>query len=274
MARLIFLFVMLLSGACATKKASRNEEILTVAMRNQLFNTQGVMQNLFDEKDPMFLSLEKNKCIDNWASEVFSLRKKLRSVKTDKEKFNIFLKLGNCHNYIKDFGQSIYYYNIVLGSKFLTPKISSIINFNLAQMYELSGQGVLAFSLYKESLRLNSKNNLARLKIGILEYQQGEFVASNQHFNKLKTKFPQSEILKFLIGVNYYHMNKLNSLKNKVLNGLDEKSLSSVLLVMARDLSMKNKQKQILVDLKNLDVNYKLHLEFKDHLFNRFGIVK
>jgi tetratricopeptide (TPR) repeat protein len=256
--------------SCATTK-SRDEETLTVTMKNNLYSSQDKFENILKTNDPVFLSLKKNTCINNWGKEVFALKKKLRTIKKTSEKVDVWFKLGNCYNYVKDTERVIYYYDLVQGSGTKDTKLLSIIYFNMGQIYELNGQNSLAYSYYENAYKNDDPSSLSLFKLAILELKQREFRLSIKYLNILYKRYPKSNLVNFLIGVNYFHLNEKSAVINKVLPRLDEKSVSKVLLAMALDLSEGMKKKSLEADLSNLEVVFSMHQEFKQYLLGRLG---
>ena len=256
--------------SCASTK-NKNEEPLSVSMKNNLYSTQDKFENILKTKDPIFLSLKKNTCINNWGKEVFLLKKKLRTIKKNSEKTEIWFKLGNCYNYVKDTERVIYYYDLVQGSGTKDTRMLSVIYFNMGQIYELNGQHSLAYSYYENSYKNDDPSSLSLFKLAVMEFKQREFRLSIKYLNILNQRFPKSNLVNFLIGVNYFHLNKKTVLINKVLPRLDEKSESKVLMAMALDLSEEKINKSLEADLKNLEVEFSMHQEFKQYLLGRLG---
>ncbi|MCB0745260.1 MAG: hypothetical protein KDC67_15230, partial [Ignavibacteriae bacterium] len=100
-------------------------------------------------------------------------------------------------------------------------------------------------------------------------FEQAEYTISNQYLFKLQRYYPQSNLVNFLIGVNYFHLGKKAKVLNKVLNKLDEKSASRILLAMARDYSAHKNLKNLEADLKNLELNFPIYKEFKSYLLKQ-----
>jgi hypothetical protein len=141
----------------------------------------------------------------------------------------------------------------------------------MGQIYELNGQHSLAYSYYENSYKNDDPSSLSLFKLAILELKQREFRLSIKYLNILHKRYPKSNLVNFLIGVNYFHLNEKSAVINKVLPRLDEKSVSKVLMAMALDLNEDKKKKSLEADLSNLDVVFSMHQEFKQYLLGRLG---
>lgn len=270
MARIILILGFLALASCASNK-KKDEMAMTIAMKDNLFASQNKFENIIKTNDPLFLSTRKNSCIKNWGKEVFKLKKQLRKASKDHERVRIWFNLGNCYNYVKQMEQSFYYYDLVLGSGTKDTKLLSVIYYNIGQIYERSGQLTLAYSYYENANKNDDPSSLSIFKLALLEFKQGEYRLSIKYLNQLAKRFPKSEIVRFLLGVNYFHLNEKESIKNKVLPRLVEKSESRILLNMALDLNNKKLSKSLVGDLENLEVDFKLHRDFKEFLLGKLG---
>jgi hypothetical protein len=139
----------------------------------------------------------------------------------------------------------------------------------MGQVYESSGQLGVALSYYKTSYEQGDPTSLSLLKLALINHQFGEFSLSNNWINKLSKMHSQSELIKFVEGVNYYHMFKPNLIKGKVLRKLDEKSKSRALLGLALKLRQEGKTDTVQRDLSKLDLEFDLHLNFRKYLLDK-----
>lgn len=263
MARLIPILLILIS--CSTVKKD-NDLGLTVAQRDKYFAEQNHLEMLLAANDQLFLSYKPEGCVQDWTKYVTPLKDRLKKVVDDKQRYKIWFELGNCYILIGEYKKAIYYYDLVLGLNYKNKVVDSSIYFNLGQLYEMYNRDFLAYSFYQSALESRDKRHYSLLKLGMLEYKQAEFVKSNQYFQQLQRYYPGSDLVRFFIGVNYFHLEKKDQLINKVLTKLDEKSPSRVLLVMALDIAEKKNLKQLEADLRNLDLSLSLHKEFKSYL--------
>lgn len=260
---LIFLF------SCATNK--KKEDLLDIKKREELFSNQRNIDNLLKMKDVLFATVKSKKtCTQNWLKTVESYKQSLLGLKTDKKRVRIWFKLGNCYNFVGDYKRSMYYYDLVLSQRINDTNILAKLNYNIGQIYELSGQLDIAFSYYKEAFKYDDPSSLSLFKLAMLEFQQAEFESSLIYLNKLSRRIPRSKTVKFLQGVNYFHQNKRSLIRNKVLNSLDEKSVEAILLSIALDIEEGDKKK-LETDLENLEVETFFAESFKKHLLSLVG---
>ena len=266
--------VLFVFSSCATIQP-KNEAVLDLKMKAALYSSQASIANLSTLKDPLFKGIQANKCLLNWGLEVFKLKQKLMKSKTTKQRSMLWFRLGTCYTYVSKFEQSLFYYDLALGTKLLSKRSKSIIYFNMGQIFEGRNQSVMAKSFYETSKKsagsLEPMKSFADLKIGILSYKANEFKISNTYFNRLRRKYPKSEYLNFMIGINYLHMNEKDLVRNKVMRKLDEKSFSMILLRMAVDADSKKNWKAIEADLSHLDLEFFPHIDLKKYLLKKIG---
>ena len=260
---LILLFI----TGCATQKKDEDYG-LSIKMRDSLFAEQSFFASLKSSKDPFFLNYTPSKCLSGWSKRVEVLKQSLKKTVNSKERQNIWFELGNCNILVGDYKSALYYYDLVLGLNFKTKKINSAIYFNMGQIYENAEKDFLAYSYYQLAKDNFDKGRYSLFKLAVLEFEQAEYTISNKYFTELLRYYPQSEVIHFLLGVNYFHLGRKREAINKVLNKLDEKSVSRILLNMAFDIADSKNMENLEADLKNLDVNFKVHQDFKRYLLN------
>lgn len=268
MAKIINFLILIFLISCATSKKDEDYG-LSVKMRDSLFFQQGVFDELQSSKDHLFVRYESSQCLKNWTPTVESLKKKLKHTQKVKERESAWFELGNCYLLVGKYKLALYYYDLVLGLNLNTKHINSAIYFNMGQIYENAEKDFLAYSYYQTSLAQGDNSHLSQFKLGVLEFERAEYTNSNKYFLELLKYYARSDLVRFLVGVNYYHLGKKDLLRNKVLNRLDEKSVSRILLSMALDIDDPKKIKSIEADLKNLEPKLKMHKDFKSYLLSK-----
>ena len=176
--------------------------------------------------------------------------------------------MGDCYVLTDEYKKSLYYYDLALSSELKDAKVTSRIYYNMGQIYERAGQLGIAISYYETSFELGDPTYLSPLKLALINHNLGEFALSNKWIGRLSKGYSQSELVRFIEGVNYFHMFRPNMIKGKVLGNLDEKSNSRALLNLA--LRMRNNVvvDDVKRDLSKLDLNFDLHLNFRNYLLN------
>lgn len=271
MARIAYLVLSFILVACATSKNNKDEEILDVDMRNNLFSTQNNFENIISQKDELFFSMENSSCLNNWVKGVKKYKDRLKKTTKNKVRADSWFHLGNCYNYVNQYNLALYYYDLFISSGVKDNQKYATMYFNMGQIYEKKRQIKLAFSYYKNSLNYGDATKLSLFKLGMLSFKENEFNKSNTYFKQLGKFFPKSSMVKFLVGVNYFHLNSKELLHNKVIKRMDEKSVGRIMLSMASDLAIGKNKEKLETDLKNLDVTFSLHKQFKSYLLRNFG---
>ncbi len=267
MARVIGLMLILLLSGCSTQP-KKPKYPLEVRMKDKLFSNRNLVDNYLLTKDPLLLTYKGHECLDNWQTKVYEIKDRLRKETKAHLRTQLWFKLGNCFNYIENFDLALYYYDLVLGSKTKDTKIKAIVYYNTGQIYESVGQKSVALSYYENAYNLDDPESFSLIKLGVYEHLQAEFEASNKYFTQLLQRYPESELVKFYIGVNYFHLSQIDKIKNKVLPQLDEKSIAKILLMMAIDLESEVK-KSLANDLNDLEVEFIPYKKFKEYLLSR-----
>ncbi len=261
-----FLFIYGCSGF-----RTQPDQMLNVKSQQNLFGSQAMYENLVKTGDRVFLPLSKNTCVKNWVDTYKKHKAILKNTEKPKDKLQSWFELGTCYCYTKEYKKTQYYYEMVLAQPQVTNKMKSIMNFNLAQIYELNNQLNLARIFYRKAMTDSELKPLGLLQLSLLDLHAHEFNDSLHNLDTLKRLVGRSEIVDFLRGVNYFHLNKNDQLINKVLKQMDEKSVGSILLKMALDVRERNNVKKLEADLRNLEAPFSLHANFKGYLLKKLG---
>ncbi|MBT4792904.1 MAG: hypothetical protein HON90_15115 [Halobacteriovoraceae bacterium] len=270
MARIALVLFALLLASCSSTKEVKSVP-MSATLKAKLYANQNLVESISSLKDKVFVGYENKYCLMNWGEAVYKYKDELRRTSKTKRRIKLWFDLANCYNYVGDFGKSLYYYDLIQGVGSTNQKMLSMISFNIGQILELNHQDVSAYSFYQDSLKKGDKSRLSLLKLAFLDYKQHEYEQSLKHLNKLRKYYPRSNLVNFLIGVNYIHLDSKSENINKVLKRIDEKYVGRNLLAMALDVTNKKFAKDLEVDLKNLDVEFKLHIDFKKYLLSRLG---
>jgi len=271
MARIGLVLLVCLFASCATSVNKPGSKVLSLAERDNVFASQNNFENILNANDPIFVGISNNKCIKKWHDVYAEHKAKLKNTTKLSSKIQSWFVLGTCFAYAKSFKKTLYYYELVLSQPNISSDLSAKINFNIAQMYEVKSQVGLARLYYQKSAAHIKTQKISIFKQAVLDLHSHEFNSSIAMLNKLNRLVKKSELVDFLRGVNYYHLNKKRHLNNKVLNQMDEKSVGSILLKMAVDVHEKKNVETLETDLRNLEVNFKLHRDFKNHLLKKLG---
>ena len=270
MDKIIGTLIFTLFFGCATTKKQETEVYMDADTRKALFSHQNFRDRLVSTKDPIYFYSEQDACFRDWPKKVFKYKKQLRNQKI-KSKMNIYFKLGNCYSYIKDFEKAIYYYDMVEASGVKDSKILSVIQYNIGQMYEHRKQYDIAKSYYLNSYRMDEPLSMALFRLSLLELNDYEFGKSLNYLKTLEGRYRQSDIVKFLKGVNYFYLKDISSLKNKVLLQLDDKFEGKVLLEMAKNVLLNKDLKSVKEDLSKLELKNPICKSFQDFLSTEVG---
>lgn len=265
MAKIINFILLMIITACATAKKDEDYG-LTIKQRDILYKELDILESYKKENDQLFEKHVPTTCSQNWSKSIEELKKNLKVSKNEKERHDLWFQLGNCYALVGENRLAMYYYDLVLGLKLNNKKVDSSVYFNLGQIYENAQKNFLAYSFYKIALENDNANHMARFKLAILESQQAEYSESNKYLIELQRYYPKSNVIQFLIGVNYFHLGKKADFINKVLKKIDEKSHGRILLAMVIDYSENKNLKHMEADLKNLELNFKIYKDFKSYL--------
>lgn len=257
----MFLFLQ----SCASQKKDEDYG-LTIKQRDKLFLEQNILESYKKENDQLFTNYASTTCAQNWPKTIEELKQKLKTSTKNTVRHDLWFQLGNCYILVGEKRLAMYYYDLVLGLKLGNKKVDSAVYFNLGQVYEEAQRDFLAYSYYKLSLENGDVTHLALFKLAVLEFEQAEYTESNKYLIELQRYYPKSNIVNFLIGVNYFHLGKKPDFINKVLSKIDEKSHGRILLAMAMDFSEKKNLKNMEADLKNLELNFQIYKDFKSYL--------
>ena len=269
MAKLIPLILLFVSCAQNQKKS---EVFLSINMRDSLFAQQSRVESYKNIKDEFFTSLKVDACLVKWEEEVAKLKKKLREESADTNKAQLWFDLGNCYNYVGRDKLTLFYYDLALSSKKLNSKQNSVISYNFAQIYGKKNMPVLVESYLRESLNYNPVNSLALVDLSLIYSQQGEHAQALRILSPLKKKFPRSDFVNFLIGVNYFGMADSGGLESKVLKYINDKSSEALMLSVAKDfLNGTRKQEELLERLGRIEVTLAPYKSFIDLLQKRIN---
>lgn len=268
MAKLSFLLILFFISSCSSTRKDEDYG-LSVKMRDKLFNEQSILEELTETKDQLFLRYTPNKCIKDWTKNVESLKQKLKRTVDNKVRQMLWFNLGNCYILIGENKLAMYYYDLVLGLGLNNKRVDSSIYFNMGQIYENANKDFLAYSYYQLAKEKGDKGRLSLFKLAVLEFKQAEYSLSNKYLSDLRRYYPKSDVINFLIGINYFHLGRKRSYLNKVLVQLDEKSVSKVLLLMAMDFSEGKNLKSLEADLGELDLKLSIHKQFRNYLLGQ-----
>ncbi len=262
------LIVLFFIFSCAGSKNRDPNANLSIEMKDNLYKNQDELEVIKLLKDPFLDRATEANCSKNWGGTLENLKDNLKREKNIKNKAKIWHKLGNCFLLVGQFKKSLFYYDLVEASGLKDTKILSAMYYNMGQIFESVGQVILAKTYYELAYKNDDPKSFSLLKLALLEHSLGEFDLSNSYIKKLIPRFPQSETIRFVMGVNYFHMDKLPLIKSKVLGRLDEKSKSRVLLELAIGTKTKKDFEKLRNDIVNFETNFALHNSFKKYLLS------
>ncbi len=266
MGKLLIILGILIS--CAGSKNRGQNANLSISMKDNLYRNQDELELIKLLKDPYLLKAAEVKCSNNWGATVDKYKESLKREKNILNKARLWHKLGDCFLLVGEYKKSIYYYDLVEASGLKDTKILAVMYYNLGQIFESFGQLVLAKTYYELAYKNDDPKSFSLFKLALIEHRLGEFDLSNSYIKKLIPRFPKSESIRFIMGVNYFHMKKLGLIKSKVLSRLDEKSNSRVLLELAIGTKTKQDKEKLRNDIVNFETNFGLHNSFKKYLIS------
>lgn len=269
MAKLIL--VLLILVGCATSNRER-KEVLNRDMQSKLFKLQEILEAYKNSNDQLLSSLPIDSCLLKWEANVKMFRKQLAAEFDIKKKATFWLRLGHCYNYVGLENKSLYYYDLALSSGAISGFQKSTISYNMGRAFVQKGLDVLAESYFSEALRLDSQNILAIIEKSLIYTKQGSYQESLRLLNSLVKRFPKSNFVRFLVGINYYGLGDTESLQGKVIPLINDKREEALLLSIARDSLVRNQKQEELFDrLGSIETSLPLYRSFKDLLSQRIG---
>lgn len=260
-----FIFFLALIS-CAGNKSGR-ESTLNYDEREKLFEYQNRLKNLESLNDELVFAFKENTCSADWEARVKKLKDSLYTAKDNKKPYTWF-ELGNCYMYIKDYKKALFYYELTESSGTKDTKIISSLYYNIGVSYYAVKQFELAKSYFELARKNDDPKALSLFQLSLINLSDGNFKASLQHLMALERKYRKSDLVKYLKGVNYFYMRDINSLRNKVLNRLDEKFLGKALLEVALNITSEQKRVAIINNntLDNLESDIIYFEKFRQSL--------
>lgn len=207
---------------------------------------------------PLYLAFKKlDSCIDK--SEVDQNENETQSeVKSsgntlaqgqDKKKDMVAKKILRSLNqkacylsYRKKYSQAIYYYELALLQKNISNKEKSIIYGNIANIFFLNAQTLIAENNLKESLRLNPENTASLIKLGIVNFQRGDFNSSVSFLIKALKHQPENQEVIYFLGVNFFLLKQKKNFITQVLRKIGEKNSDEFKLLQSAGLILRGKK--------------------------------
>lgn len=225
-------FLIFFLCSCSLFKASKPKEVMGQNYEMFYSNVEEKREELVDLNDEFINVLNRDSCFDNWGEKIYDLKEKLKNA-NQKEKPFLWFRLGNCYNYVGDFKLALFYYNLVESSNTRDTKIQAVMLANLAEIYKSQGQEELAFSYFENSIKLDDPSQLSLFEQALLLSKWGQYKESLKLLKELNKRFPESKLIIYLIGVQYFLLEDFDFVKSKVLNSLDEQYIGAQLLKSA-----------------------------------------
>lgn len=240
--------------SCASWKNNKPKE--KMAKDYEIFYEKRAEERevLLELNDSYLESILRNSCFDDWGEKVYDIKDRLKKV-TTKMKPKLWFELGNCYNYVGDFNKALFYYDLVENSGVKDTKILSIVYSNTGEIYSNKKHSDMAVSYFQKAYNLDDPTSLSLFKLGIYSSEWGMYRKSIRHFSELSKRYPKSNLIKYLIGIQYFLLGDEDFLKDKVLSRLDEKYIGAQLLKKALEVKkVNNKMKEnFLSELEDLD---------------------
>ena len=243
MDKLIYILIATLFLSCAGTKSSDNG-VLSYEERNRLFNYQKSLKALEILNDDIIKAVTTNSCSQEWEKKVKKLKESLY-LSPDNKKSTIWYELGNCYLYIQDFKKALFYYELTESSGTKDTKIIASLYYNIGVSYFSVGQLELAKSYFELAKKKDDPKSLSYFQLGLIDLSNGDFRSSLRNLSTLSRRYPQSRLINYLLGVNYFYLRDIKSLRNKVLNRLDEKFFGKALLEVAIDTTSEQKRAKV-----------------------------
>lgn len=235
---------------------------------------QKVGENALEQNRKLALSLagplegslisvnQKSLCLDNdWKKKLVSLEKKISSSHSP-DPIDL-ASLGDCLALSENFSGALFYYDLAL-SKAPNDSFRSSVHSNMANMYLYSSSPALAEQTLRQALKFNQDNQLAKYKLSLVLYRQGDFAGSLALLEELSRFYPREKNILSGQAANLYQLNKIKRLNSNILPQIDDKPdvarLFSLLLGtrnedQAREIASKEFENAFLDDLKETLTN-------------------